>query len=47
MVTWLDRAACLAGAGLVVAGVSVIHGPSGLIVAGLLLLAGVLWRAGR
>jgi len=48
MVSWLrrhsERFALLIGAGLVVVGVAQMHEPSAIIMAGLLLIAGVLWR---
>lgn len=44
MVTWADRLALLCGFGLLVGGVAMMHRPTALIVAGVLLLAGVLWR---
>ncbi len=48
MVSWFqrhaERFALLTGAGLVVAGVHQIHEPSAMILAGVLLMAGVLWR---
>ena len=41
----VDRLAILAGVGLVVAGVSMISPPAAVILTGLFLLAGALWRA--
>jgi hypothetical protein len=40
----LDRLAVLAGVGLVVFGVSMLSIPAAVIMAGLFLLAGALWR---
>ena len=40
----VERIAAIIGAGFIVAGVVMIHPPSALVVAGLLLLAGALWR---
>lgn len=39
-----ERFALVVGAGLVIGGVQQIHGPAAMILAGLLLMAGVLWR---
>jgi hypothetical protein len=47
MVTWLDRLVALAGFGMVVGGVVLIHRPAAMIVAGVLLLAAVVGRAAR
>lgn len=51
MVIWFrrnaERFALLIGAGLVVAGVARMHEPSAMILAGALLMAGVLWRRGN
>ncbi len=45
MVTGLaERIAVVAGAGLVVYGVSMLSHAAGVILAGLFLLAGALWR---
>jgi hypothetical protein len=41
----VDRLAILSGAGLIVYGVSMLSRPAAVILAGLLLLAGALWRA--
>jgi len=41
----VDRLAVLAGVGLIVYGVSLLSRPTAVILAGLLLVAGALWRA--
>lgn len=41
----VDRLAILSGVGLIVYGVSMLSRPAAVILAGLLLLAGALWRA--
>lgn len=41
----VDRLAVLAGVGLIVYGVAMLSRPAAVILAGLLLVAGALWRA--
>jgi len=41
----VDRFAVLAGVGLVIGGVSMLSHPAAVILAGVFLLAGALWRA--
>ena len=41
----VDRLAVLAGVGLIVYGVSLLSRPTAVILAGLLLVVGALWRA--
>jgi len=43
---YIDLLATVAGFGLVVYGVARVHVPAALIVAGVMLLAGALWRRG-
>lgn len=41
----VDRLALLSGVGLIVYGVSMLSRPGAIILAGLFLVAGALWRA--
>ena len=41
----VDRLAVLSGVGLIIYGVSMMSRPTAVILAGLLLVAGALWRA--
>jgi uncharacterized membrane-anchored protein YitT (DUF2179 family) len=40
----VDRLAIVVGAGLLIAGVWMVYVPAALVLSGLLLIGGVLWR---